>query len=140
MEFKSPYKQLNRKVNTWCKYTKRLDTYGCGCQHDCKYCYAKGLLDFRGFWNSPRTANLYKIKTKIRNLKTSDVVRMGSMTDCFQPIELKERVTHSTIKMLNAHKISYLIVTKSSIVSNDEYLKIYDPVLAHFQISISSAV
>lgn len=32
-----------------CHYPTRLDTYGCGCSHDCKYCYAKSLLDFRGF-------------------------------------------------------------------------------------------
>ena len=49
MRFNSPYKKLDRKVNTWCKYTTRLDTYGCGCQHDCQYCYARGLLYWRGF-------------------------------------------------------------------------------------------
>jgi len=32
-----------------CAYPARLDTYGCA--HDCSYCYAKSLLDFRGLWN-----------------------------------------------------------------------------------------
>lgn len=140
MEFKSPYKQLNRKVNTWCKYTKRLDTYGCGCQHDCKYCYAKSLLTFRDFWNpeNPRIANVYKIKNRIKKLNTGDIVRMGSMTDCFQPIELTERTTYKTILILNQFRIHYLIVTKNSTVSSDEYVGIYDKKLAHFQITITS--
>ena len=34
----------NRKFNTWCLYTQRLDTYGCGCQHDCNYCYAIRII------------------------------------------------------------------------------------------------
>jgi DNA repair photolyase len=139
-EFKSPYKQLNRKINTWCKYTKRLDTYGRGCQHDCKYCYAKSLLNFRNLWNpdEPAKASLYKIKCAIRRLSTNDVVRMGGMTDCFQPLEITERVTYKTIQMLNQFKIGYLIVTKSDTVANPEYLDIYDKSLAHFQVTLTS--
>ena len=54
------------------------------------------------------------------------------MTDCFQPIELCNRITYKIIKYLNKRRIGYLIVTKSDIVANDEYLKIYDKDLAHF--------
>jgi len=140
MEFKSPYKQLDRKVNTWCNYTKRLDTYGCGCQHDCSYCYAKSLLSFRGLWNAvePSTASNIVIARKIKLLKSGDIVRMGGMTDCFQPLELKHKITYNTILWLNRLKIHYLIVTKSELVSNDKYIKIYDKKLAHFQITITS--
>jgi len=139
-EFKSPYKQLNRKVNTWCRWTKRLDTYGCGCQHDCKYCYAKSLLSFRGFWNvsEPTIADLYKIKCAIKRLSTRDIVRMGGMTDCFQPIEMEKRITYRTILILNQFRISYLIVTKSDTVASDEYINIYDKKLSHFQITVTS--
>jgi DNA repair photolyase len=102
MEFKSPYKQLDRKVNTWCRYTQRLDTYGLGCQHDCSYCYAKSLLSFRGFWNAkePATATIKEIRNRINELKLTDVVRIGGMTDCFQPIEREKRMTYNTIKLL----------------------------------------
>lgn len=139
-EFKSPFKQLNRKVNTWCRWTKRLDTYGCGCQHDCKYCYAKSLLNFRGLWDAsePACANLYKIKCAIKMLSPKDVVRMGGMTDCFQSIERIELLTYNTIKILNHFRVSYLIVTKSDLVASPEYLEIYDKKLAHFQITITS--
>lgn len=130
----------DRKFNTWCNYTQRLDTYGCGCQHDCSYCYAKTLLHFRGLWDSinPKIATFWEIKRAIGFLQKDKVVKLGGMTDCFMPMELKYRNTYKTIKLLNYYKIHYLIVTKSAIVANDEYLEIYDKTLAHFQITITS--
>lgn len=140
MEYKSPYKEINsRKFNTWCVYSKRIDTYGNGCEHECKYCYAKGLLDFRGHWNKkPMASNFGEIHYQIKKLPKYSVVRIGSMTDCFQPIEEKQMITFETIKMLNKYKINYLILTKSKLVSDVKYLEIYDKNLAHFQVSITS--
>lgn len=141
MEFKKFYATTtHRKYNTWCKRTQRLDTYGCGCQHNCNYCYAKSLLTFRNFWdsNNPKIANIYKIKAAMKSIYENGVIRLGGMTDCFQPLELTEKVTYKTIKILNEYGIHYLIVTKSCMVSQDEYISIYDKKLAHFQITISS--
>ena len=133
------YKEVEGNEGNKCKYTTRLDTYGCGCQHDCKYCYAKSLLDFRGLWNSekPVVGNMKQIRSAIIKAKKAKIkiLRLGGMTDCFQPLELKYRTTYQTIKMLNKYKIGYLIVTKSHLVANDEYMKIYDKDLAHFQIT-----
>jgi DNA repair photolyase len=140
-EFKSFYNSIDdRKANTWCNYTKRLDTYGCGCQHDCSYCYSKSLLDFRGLWNAsePSGANLYKIQAKIKQHPRNEVLKLGGMTDCFQPLELKKEITYYTIKLLNYYKIHYLIVTKSHHVTNTKYLEIYDKNLAHFQVTITN--
>lgn len=140
-EFGSFYKSIdNRKFNTWCKYTKRLDTYGRGCQHDCSYCYSKSLLGFRGLWsaNTPAIANIKKIKKVINQLPRNEVIKLGGMTDCFQPLELTEKLTYRTIKLLNLFKINYLIVTKSDLVADDKYLEIYNKELAHFQITITS--
>ena len=46
-EFKSFYKEAGGGEGERCKYPTRLDTYGCGCYHNCSYCYAKSLLEFR---------------------------------------------------------------------------------------------
>lgn len=138
--YKSPYKEIdNRKYNTWCKYQKRIDTYGNGCEHECHYCYAKSLLNFRGHWNSSALpSSISEIHYKIKKLKRGDIVRMGSMTDCFQPCELKYSNTYNTIKLLNHYGMHYLIVTKSNIVSMDKYIEIYNKNLAHFQVTITS--
>lgn len=124
-----------------CHYATRLDTYGCGCSHDCKYCYAKSLLDFRGLWNpkEPSVADIEKIKRKIAKLpKDISAIRLGGMTDCFQPIEFIHKVTYETIKSLNEHRVPYLIVTKSAMVASDEYMKILDKDLAHIQITVTT--
>lgn len=123
-----------------CNYPTRLDTYGCGCQHDCKYCYAKSLLDFRKNWNAkyPKVADIDKIKKAIDELPPDvKAVRLGGMTDCFQPLESVFGVTLETIKLLNEKRIPYLIVTKSNLVADDVYMCALDKDLAHIQISLT---
>jgi DNA repair photolyase len=135
------YKEMdNRKYNTWCKYTKRLDTYGCGCEHDCHYCYAKSLLEFRNNWKPKNVGKSFitEIIRVVEGLEKTDVVRLGGMTDCFQPIERHARITFETIKILNQYRINYLITTKGAMVADEEYMRIYDKQFAHFQISIST--
>lgn len=139
-EFKSFLKEVQGNEGLRCYYNTRLDTYGCGCQHNCSYCYAKGLLSFRNLWNpqEPSVANINKIEKAIKKIPKGKIIRLGGMTDCFQPIEIKNKVTLETIKLLNKYEIGYLIVTKSHLVTNDEYLDIYNKDLAHFQISITT--
>lgn len=139
-EFKSFFKTVGGNEGSLCKYTTRLDTYGCGCSHDCQYCYAKSLLSFRGLWDakSPRIASVGKIAKAIDRIKPGSIVRLGGMTDCFQPVEAQHKVTRATIMMLNRARIGYLIVTKSHLVAENEYLRLLDPELAHVQITVTN--
>lgn len=139
-EFKSFFKTVGGNEGDKCNYPTRLDMYGCGCSHDCKYCYAKSLLDFRNLWNpeNPSVADIKKIEKKIAKLPRDRAVRLGGMTDCFQPIEKVHRNTYNAIKCLNAYRVPYLIVTKSAIVADDEYIEILDKKLAHIQISVTT--
>lgn len=138
-EYKSFYKTVGGNEGNKCHYPTRLDTYGCGCQHDCSYCYAKSLLDFRGMWNpgNPAKADIQKIRRKIKRLEPGSIVRLGGMTDCFQPIEKEHRVTYETIKALNEQGVGYLIVTKSDMAADDEYTALMDKDLAHIQVTIT---
>lgn len=139
-EFKSFYKTVEGNEGNVCHYPTRLDTYGCGCAHDCSYCYAKSLLDFRDLWNpaDPAVADLKEIAKVINTVKPGTILRLGGMTDCFQPCELVYRRTMETIKMLNKRKIGYLIVTKSHIIAEDEYMSVLDKDLAHIQITVTT--
>ena len=139
-EFKSIGKEVGGNEGDKCAYTYRLDTYGSGCQHDCKYCYAKSLLDFRKLWNPERPAvgDLAKIAREIKKIPKGTTVRLGGMTDCFQPAEKIHRVTYKTIRMLNERRIPYLIVTKSATVADEEYISIYDKRLAHIQVTVTT--
>lgn len=138
-EFKSFYKTVGGNEGSKCNYPTRLDLYGCGCQHDCSYCYAKSLLDFRGLWNEkePSIANIDKVKRKITKLEPGSIVRLGGMTDCYQPMEETWQLTREAIKELNKRKVGYLIVTKSDLILRD--MDILDKDLAHIQITITFA-
>lgn len=134
------FKTVGGSEGNHCNYPTRIDTYGCGCQHDCKYCYAKSLLDFRKNWDAkhPKVADIDKIKKAIAELpKDTKAVRLGGMTDCFQPLESVFGVTLETIKLLNEKRIPYLIVTKSNLVADDVYMCAMDRDLAHIQISLT---
>ena len=138
-EFKSFYNKVEASEGNRCHYPTRLDTYGRGCMHDCSYCYAKSLLEFRGLWNpkDPAVADIGEIRKTLDKVHRGEILRLGGMTDCFQECETKYRVTYQTIKELNKRGIGYLIVTKSDLVASDEYIEILDKKLAHIQITVT---
>lgn len=139
-EYKSFFKTVGGNEGSKCKYSTRLDVYGKGCQHDCSYCYAKSLLSFRGLWDAehPAEADLEKVRRKISKLPRGTIIRMGGMTDCFQPLELRRRLAYETIKILNEYGIGYLIVTKSRIIADDKYMDVMDKGLAHIQVTVTT--
>ena len=139
-EFKSFFKKASGGEGQKCYYPTRLDTYGCGCQHDCSYCYAKSLLSFRGLWNpnDPSVAPIEKIEKVISKLPKGSVIRLGGMTDCFQPCECEHKITYKTIQLLNKYGIEYLIVTKSHLVGEKEYIDVMDKNLAHIQVTVTT--
>lgn len=139
-QFGSFVKDVGGNEGDKCHYSTRIDTYGCGCQHNCSYCYAKSLLSFRNLWNpeNPSVADIDQIRRAIYKTKPGSIVRLGGMTDCFQPCELIHRNTYKTLKTLSKRRVGYLIVTKSHLVARDEYMSVYDPELAHFQITVTT--
>lgn len=140
-EYTGFFKTVTGNEGSKCYYPTRLDTYGCGCGHDCSYCYAKDMLiNYGDNWDPlhPKYADLDRIETKLKKIAPGTILRLGGLTDCFQPIELKKRVTLETIKMMNRYGIGYLIVTKSHHVADKEYLDVMEPELAHIQITTTT--
>lgn len=140
-EYMGFYKTVSGNEGSKCHYPTRLDTYGCGCGHDCSYCYAKDMITNLGSnWDPlhPKYADLKRIETKLKKIPKGTILRLGGLTDCFQPVELQRRITLETIKLLNKYGIGYLIVTKSHYVANDEYIEVMDKDLAHIQITTTT--
>lgn len=137
-KYSSFFKTVGGGEGERCKYPTRLDLYGKGCFYDCNYCYAKQVLKFRKLWNPSDVgvAPLLDVYKTIDKIPVGSTVRLGGMTDCFQPIEIRYRNTYNTIKRLNEKCIHYLIVTKSDLIIQDQYLEVLDKDLAHIQISI----
>ena len=136
---------LYNTVGGWewekCLYPTRLDTYGQWCSHNCSYCYARALLDFRGLWH-PSNPKFIDLKTAYKIIAEEipkwQVTRLWGMTDCFQPVEATHRITYNVLKAFNYYKKPYLIVTKSDLIARNDYIEVLDPKLAHIQITITS--
>lgn len=122
-----------------CDLPFRLDTY-LGCQHNCSYCYARYNLSSHGQWTptTPKSINPAhlekelessnknrKRKSKVcRLLEKKFPLRLGTNTDCFQPIEKKKGVTKRVLEILEDWKYPYIINTKSNLVSESPYLEL----------------
>lgn len=136
-EYKSFYKTVGGGEGSRCNYPTRLDMYGKGCQHDCQYCYARSLLDFRGLWHptEPSCADPDKVRKRLDKIPARSFLRLGGMTDPFQPIESQHYLTEWLINECNERGIKYLIVTKSATVAD---CKAISPELGHVQVSVTS--
>ena len=144
-EFTSFFKNVGGNEGSKCNYPIRLDTYGCGCSHDCKYCYAKSLLDFRKLWHpeAPAVAKVRTVRAMLdkigqEQVKVGCAIRLGGMTDCFQPCEATYGITHETLRLMRIRRLPYLIVTKSDLVATDKYMDVLDKELAHIQITVTT--
>ena len=136
-EYKSFYKTVGGGEGSRCNYPTRLDMYGKGCQHNCQYCYARALLGFRGLWDpaQPALADKEKVSKRLDKVAPGSFLRLGGMTDPFQPLESEHHLTEWLIGELNERSINYLIVTKSATVADCDAIS---PELGHVQISITS--
>lgn len=83
-------------------------------------------------------ADIRKVARRLKRIPSGTILRLGGMTDCFQPTERVYHATREAIRIMNDRGIGYLIVTKSALVAADEYLALLDPRLAHIQVSIST--
>ena len=142
-QFKSPVKLPAGGETERCFYPLKLDTYGCGCSHDCLYCYARSSLQFRGLWHADdaAVASVAAIKRIFasfdnRLIRARVPVRLGGMTDCSGNNEATLGTTRRVIEHLNTLHYPYLILTKSALVA--EYMDVLDPALCIVQFTITT--
>ncbi len=139
-----------------CHYPLRIDTYS-SCFHECLYCYGRSILSSVNAWTplKVKVADINEIKENLfhymyqedssknknsiaKAIQNKVPVRIGGQTDCFQPAEKKHRVSLDLIKFLNSIDYPYLIVTKSDLLREEEYLYSLRKDLAYVQITITT--
>lgn len=95
-----------------------------GCGHGCIYCYARFMRRFTGHtedWgdfvdvkiNAPEL-----IPQKSDKYKGKEIV-IGSVTDPYQKVEEKYKVTRKILEKLTSFDSSFTIITKSDLVTRD---------------------
>jgi DNA repair photolyase len=93
-----------------------------GCQHNCAYCYVPNVLKIkREEWGTfvEVKKNIVKLlSNELRNKKTG-IVGISTVTDPYQPIEKKYKLTRYCLEQLLRYDFPINIQTKSNIVLRD---------------------
>ena len=97
-----------------------------GCYHSCVYCYSRFIRRFTGhagekwgtFVDIKVNASEVLMKELSRNPR-QDVALLGSITDAYQPLEKRYRITRSILEVLLKYQFPISILTKSDLVLRD---------------------
>jgi DNA repair photolyase len=95
-----------------------------GCAHACRYCYAEFMKKYTGHpepWGTFVDAKVNAPEALERELRRAErgVVMLSSVTDCYQPLEDRCRLTRRCLERLLAHRFPVRILTKSPLVLRD---------------------
>jgi DNA repair photolyase len=93
-----------------------------GCEHKCAYCYAPNVLRInRVRWGELVDVkfNIPQILSKEMKKKKQGVVGISTVTDPYQPVEKKYKITRNCLKQLLNYDFPINIQTKSSLVNRD---------------------
>lgn len=94
-----------------------------GCGHACIYCYAPATLRYAGpdAWGTfvNAKANIPGVLEKEVRSKKRGMVGISTVTDPYQPVEEKLKLTHSCLEVLLAKDYPICVQTKSALVLRD---------------------
>jgi DNA repair photolyase len=123
-----------------------------GCEHGCAYCYARPTHEYLGFSAGLDFESKILVKMNAGPLLRQElskpswkpqVLVMSGVTDCYQPIERKLKLTRSCLEVLAEFRNPTAIVTKNFLVTRDidllQSLARYDAVIATISITTLDA-
>jgi DNA repair photolyase len=99
-----------------------------GCEHGCIYCYARPTHSYLGLSPGLDFETRIIAKRNIAQLLRAELARksyrpshlaIGTVTDCYQPVERELRLTRAVIELMHETRHAFGLVTKSSAVERD---------------------
>lgn len=115
---------LTRASGFMGEYDYTLNPYS-GCSFGCTYCYAaffsmsREKRDSWGHWITVKENAVSKMDRFKRSLD-GKLIYMSSVTDPYQPIERKLKITHDLLKILaERHKPKLVVQTRSPLITRD---------------------
>lgn len=102
-----------------------------GCAHGCIYCYARPTHEYLGFSAGLDFERRLLVKADAPRLLRRalsarswqpQVIAMSGVTDPYQPIERRLRLTRGCLEVLVDHRNPVAIITKNHLVTRDEDL------------------
>jgi DNA repair photolyase len=114
-----------------------------GCEHSCVYCYARFIKRFTGHteeWGDFVDARINIAEILEKQLKSPKYrgqrIFIGTVTDPYQPVEKKYKLTRSILRVLVNYKNPVSILTKSDSVLRDlDLLKRFKDLDVNFTIT-----
>jgi DNA repair photolyase len=100
------------------KYTMNLYR---GCQHQCIYCDSRSecyqIEDFAEILVKVNAIEL--LKKELPSKRTKGTIGLGSMNDCYMPVEERYRLTRQALELIARYRFPVHILTKSDLVLRD---------------------
>ena len=99
-----------------------------GCEHGCAYCYARPTHEYLGFSAGVDFESKILVKLNAATLLAAELnrpgwrpqtVTMSGVTDCYQPIERRLKITRACLQVLVDFRNPTFIVTKNHLVTRD---------------------
>jgi DNA repair photolyase len=92
-----------------------------GCSHNCIYCYSPYILREERKWGDfvDVKVNAPEVLVKETHRKKKGSILISSVTDPYQPLEEKYKLTRRILEMLRNKEFSISILTKSTLVLRD---------------------
>jgi DNA repair photolyase len=99
-----------------------------GCEHGCIYCYARPFHEYLGFSAGLDFESKIMVKQDAPELLRAElsspkwqpqVIFMSGVTDCYQPVERKLKLTRRCLEVLAEFRNPVFIVTKNHLVTRD---------------------
>jgi DNA repair photolyase len=99
-----------------------------GCEHGCVYCYARPTHEYLGFSSGLDFESKIMVKAHAPELLRAELssskwqpqtIVMSGVTDCYQPVERKLRLTRRCLEVLAEFRNPIAIITKNSLVTRD---------------------
>ncbi|MEO6033714.1 MAG: PA0069 family radical SAM protein [Verrucomicrobiota bacterium] len=99
-----------------------------GCEHGCVYCFARPTHEYLGFSSGLDFETKIMVKEDLPELLRKElsarrwkpqVIAMCGVTDCYQPIERKLRLTRRCLEVLTEFRNPVCVITKNFLVTRD---------------------
>jgi DNA repair photolyase len=99
-----------------------------GCEHGCIYCYARPTHEYLGFSSGLDFETKIMVKKNAPELLRAElsspkwkpqILVMSGVTDCYQPVERKLKLTRRCLEVLLEFRNPVAIITKNFLVTRD---------------------
>ena len=118
-----------------------------GCEHGCAYCFARPTHEYLGFSAGLDFESRIMVKEDAPQLLEAElsspkwkpqIVVMSGVTDCYQPIERKLRITRSCLEVFAKFRNPTSILTKNRLVTRD--IDVMKELAAHNAIAVNISI